>query len=93
MQSWCVKWFVHVGEWPPALAHLVPAEGSPDAAYQAPFLALFTHKKGDDYLTVFFEQCQLGHFPVTMMRIIGELKNMVRPPQPAPAPPPPNVFG
>lgn len=91
MQSWFVKWFVQAGEWPQALAHLVPADGAPDEAYQAPFLALFMHKKGDDYLTIFFDQCQLHHFPATMMRILGELKAMVQPP---PAPPPqPDIFG
>ena len=97
MQSWFVKWFVQAGEWPQALAHLVPAEGSPDDAYRAPFLALFTHKKGDDYLTIFFDQCQVEHFPATMMRILGELRNMVAPPPPPPPPPQaqpqPNVFG
>lgn len=85
MQSWFVKSFVQAGEWPQALAHIIPAEGSPDEAYQAPFLALFTHKKGDDYLTIFFEQCQLQHFPATMMRILVELRTMVAPPhQPQP---------
>lgn len=97
MQSWFVKWFVQAGEWPQALGHLVPAEGSPDDAYRAPFLALFTHKKGDDYLTIFFDQCQVQHFPATMMRILGELRNMVAPPPPPPPPPQaqpqPNVFG
>jgi putative ATP-dependent endonuclease of OLD family len=89
MQSWFVEWFVRAGEWPQALAHLVPAEGSPDQAYRAPFLALFTHKKGDDYLTIFFDHCQVQHFPATMMRILGELRNMVVPPPQ----PQPNVFG
>jgi putative ATP-dependent endonuclease of OLD family len=85
MQSWFVKSFVQAGEWPQALAHLVPAEGSQDEAYQAPFLALFTHKKGDDYLTIFFEQCQVQHLPATMMRILSELRAMVAPPpQPQP---------
>jgi putative ATP-dependent endonuclease of OLD family len=80
MQAWFVRWFVDAGEWPPALAHLIPAPGSFDAAYQMPFLELFKHKKGDDYLTVFFEQCQVGHFPQTMLGIITALKNMVGPP-------------
>ncbi|XYJ88714.1 AAA family ATPase [Cupriavidus necator] len=88
MQAWFVKWFVAVGEWPQALANLVPPDGSADAAYSAPFLALFTHKKGDDYLTVFFEQCQVGHLPPTMMGIIRDLRNMVAPPPPPPPPPP-----
>jgi putative ATP-dependent endonuclease of the OLD family len=86
MQSWFVKWFVRAGEWPQALAHLIPADGSPDEAYRDPFLALFMHKKGDDYLTIFVDQCQLEHFPATMMRILGELRNMVAPPPPPPPP-------
>lgn len=97
MQSWFVKWFVEAGEWPPALAHLIPVDGSPDEAYVAPFLALFMHKKGDDYLTIFFDQCQVHHFPATMMRILGELRAMAQPPPAAPAPPPvpqpPDIFG
>jgi putative ATP-dependent endonuclease of OLD family len=87
MQKWFVQWFVQQGEWPPALAHLVPPDGSPDATYTAPFLALFTHKKGDEYLTIFFGSCQVGHFPATMMRILGELRAMVEPPPAPPAPP------
>lgn len=86
MQKWCVQWFVQQGEWPRALAHLVPPENSSDEAYTAAFLALFTHKKGDDYLTIFFSQCNVAHFPPTMTRILGELRAMVEPP---PAPPPP----
>ena len=89
MQSWFVNWFVQAGEWPPALAHLLPAAGAPHEAYQAPFLALFMHKKGDDYLTIFFDQCQLGHLPATMIAILGQLKAMVQPPPPPPPPPPP----
>ena len=87
MQSWTVKWFVAQGEWPQALNHLVPSDGSPDAAYSAPFLALFVHKKGDDFLTLFFEQCQLHHFPVTMLSIIQGLARMAAPPPPPPPPP------
>ncbi len=94
MQAWFVRWFVDAGEWPIALARLLPAPGSPDDAYQLPFLELFKHKKGDDYLTVFFEQCQLGHFPVTMMGIIAALKNMVVPPSQQPPPSvEQNIFG
>lgn len=96
MQSWFVKWFVQAGEWPQALANLVPPEGAPDEQYQPAFLALFMHKKGEDYLTIFFDQCQLGHFPPTMIRILAELQAMVQPPPDAPAPPGPppqrNVF-
>lgn len=96
MQKWFVQWFVHAGEWPQALAHLVPPDGSPDAAYTEPFLALFTHKKGDEYLTIFFDQCQLGHFPATIMRILSELRAMVEPPPPpppVPLPPAPPALG
>jgi putative ATP-dependent endonuclease of OLD family len=97
MQAWFVRWFVDAGEWPSALARLVPAPGSPDAAYQLPFLELFKHKKGDDYLTVFLEQCQVGHFPQTMLGIIIALKNMAAPPPrlPPPAAPAPQagIFG
>ncbi|MBH1991569.1 MAG: AAA family ATPase [Sphingomonadaceae bacterium] len=89
MQKWFVDWFVQAGEWPQALQHLVPADGSPDAAYTGPFLALFTHKKGDEYLTIFFSQCAVGHMPATMMRILGELRAMVEPPPPVPVPPVP----
>jgi putative ATP-dependent endonuclease of the OLD family len=82
MQAWFVKWFVAAGEWPQALTHLIPIDGALDEAYGTPFTALFKHKKGDDYLTVFFEQCQLVHFPPTMMRILADLKNMAAPPPP-----------
>lgn len=86
MQAWFVDWFASAGEWPPALAHLVPPQGSAEGDYREPFRALFKHKKGDDFLTVFFEQCQIGHFPQTMLRIITALKNAAAPPQ-LPAPP------
>jgi putative ATP-dependent endonuclease of OLD family len=88
MQAWCVKFFVAAGEWPLALNALLPPANSPDEAYRAPFLALFRQKKGDDYLTIFLEQCQIAHFPPTMIRIITALKNMLAPPPPAPPPPP-----
>lgn len=84
MQRWFVQWFAHAGEWPQAIQHLVPANGSLDAAYAAPFLALFTHKKGDEYLTIFFSQCAVGHMPPTMMRILADLRAMVEPPPPPP---------
>jgi putative ATP-dependent endonuclease of the OLD family len=97
MQAWFVQWFAGAGEWPAALAHVVPPFGSPEAAYRAAFLSLFTHKKGDDYLTIFFDQCQVGHFPQTMLGILTALKNMVVPPAPpvppTAAPQPPGVFG
>ncbi|MGY4626393.1 hypothetical protein [Bradyrhizobium sp. USDA 4486] len=94
MQAWFVKWFVQAGEWPQALAHLIPPDGSADDAYTPPFLALFKHKKGDDYLTVFFDQCQVVHLPPTMTRILAELRNMVAPLPPPPAPmQAPGIFG
>jgi len=92
MQAWFVRWFVAAGEWPQALRHLVPAAGAADDAYGQAFHELFKHKKGDDYLTVFFEQCQVGHFPATMMATIAALKQMVAPPPPAPPAEPANLF-
>ncbi|MFW2829487.1 ATP-dependent nuclease [Sphingomonas sp. ID0503] len=89
MQRWFVQWLVHEGEWPAALAGQVPPDGSPEAVYSAPFLALFKHKKGDDYLTLFFSQCQIGHFPRTMTQILGQLRAMVEAPPPPPVPLPP----
>ena len=92
MQAGFVRWFVAAGEWPQALRHLVPAAGAADDAYGQAFHELFMHKKGDDYLTVFFEQCQVGHFPATMMATIAALKQMVAPPPPAPPAEPANLF-
>jgi putative ATP-dependent endonuclease of OLD family len=92
MQAWCVKFFVGAGEWPPALNQFLPPANSPDEGYRAPFLALFKHKKGDDYLTIFLEQCQVGHFPPTMIRIITALKNMLPLPPVAPPPVQHNIF-
>ena len=90
MQAWFVQFFVGAGEWPQALNNLIPQQGSPDETYRAAFLALFKHKKGDDYLTVFFEQCQVGHFPQTMLGIVTALKNLAAPPAP---PAQANIFG
>lgn len=87
MKAWCVKFFLGAGEWPTALNNLLPPPNSPDEAYAAPFLALFKHKKGDDYLTIFLGQCQIGHFPPTMVRVITALKNMIVAPAPAAAQP------
>lgn len=87
MQAWFVKWFVALGEWPQALHALLPAVDAPDEDYGPAFIALFKHKKGDDYLTVFFEQCQLVHFPPTMMKTIAALRKMVVPPPPPATPP------
>ena len=92
MQAWFVRWFVAAGEWPQALQHLVPAAGAVDDAYGQAFHELFMHKKGDDYLTVFFEQCQVGHFPATMMATIAALKQMVAPPPLGPPAEPANLF-
>jgi putative ATP-dependent endonuclease of OLD family len=85
MQAWFVKFFNTAGEWPPALANLLPPADAPDAAYSQPFAALFTHKKGADFLTVFFEQCtHLSHLPPTMLGILAALKGMAAPPPPPP---------
>jgi putative ATP-dependent endonuclease of OLD family len=92
MQRWFVQWLNFYGEWPAALAAQLPAEGSPDAAYAAPFLALFKHKKGDEYLTIFFGQCDgVGRFPLTMMQILSELRAMVEAPPPPPSVPIPTI--
>jgi putative ATP-dependent endonuclease of OLD family len=87
MKAWCVKFFVAADEWPTALNNLLPPPNSPDEAYAAPFLALFKHKKGDDYLTIFLGQCHIGHFPPTMIRVITALKNMIVTPAPPAAQP------
>lgn len=94
MQAWFVQFFVGAGEWPQALNHLLPPPGSPEENYRSAFVALFKHKKGDDYLTVFLDLCQVGHFPPTMLRVITALKNLAAPPPPPPPRPPaqPNIF-
>jgi putative ATP-dependent endonuclease of the OLD family len=96
-QSWFVKFLVGNGEWPVALANLIPAEGSPDDAYRNPLYALFSHKKGDEFLTIFFNACLIEHFPQTMLATLRRLKEIVAPaaPPPPPALPaePANVFG
>lgn len=88
MQSWFVKWLVHQEEWPEALRNRLPPPDSADDAYAVPFFELLRHKKGNDYLTLFFDQCDIGHFPPTIMTILGELRRMVEPPPPAPPAPP-----
>jgi putative ATP-dependent endonuclease of OLD family len=92
MQAWFVDWFNAQGEWPPALAHVLPPASSPQAA----FAALFLHKKGADSITAFFEQCtDVGHLPSTMRTILSALKVMAAPPAPPPppaAPTPPDLF-
>jgi len=94
MQAWFVQFFVGAGEWPQALNHLLPPPGSPEENYRPAFVALFKHKKGDDYLTVFLDLCQVGHFPPTMLGVITALKNLAAPPALPPLPPPaqPNIF-
>ena len=90
MQGWYVKWLVAQGEWPQALQNQLPPDNSPDQAYGAAFFELVRHKKGNDYLTLFFDQCEIGHFPPTIMRILDALRVMVEPPPPPPpAPLPP----
>ena len=85
MQTWFVTWFNIQGEWPPALATHLPPLGT----HQAAFKALFLHKKGADFLTVFFEQCTaVGHVPQTMLNILAALKDMAQPPPPLPTVPP-----
>lgn len=91
MQSWFVDWFNGQGEWPTALTNVLPPAGT----HQAAFKALFLHKKGADYLTVFFEQCTgTGHVPQTMRTILAALKIMAAPPAPPPPPTPalPDLF-
>jgi putative ATP-dependent endonuclease of the OLD family len=86
LQKWFVRWLVDQNEWPQTLANLVPAFDASEDVYSVPFLARLKHKKGDDYLTLLIEQCQIAHFPPTMMRILGELRTMVEPPLPLPFP-------
>ncbi len=81
MQAWFVKWLAGQGEWPTALANRLPAHGAPDAAYADPFVELFMHKKGADFLTLYFDQCKdLGHFPNTVLQVLASLRQMVIPP-------------
>lgn len=87
MQSWFVRWLAAQGEWPQALQNQLPPDNSPDQAYAGPFFEILRHKKGNDYLTLFFDQCDIGHFPPTIMRILDALKTMVEPPYAPPTPP------
>jgi putative ATP-dependent endonuclease of OLD family len=80
MQSWFVKWLVDSQEWPHALAGIVPPEGSANEAYIEPFMTLMRHKKGDDYLTLFFDQCQVGHMPASIVHTLRSLREMVEGP-------------
>jgi putative ATP-dependent endonuclease of OLD family len=96
-QACFVKFLVQGGEWPIALAGQLPPNGSPDDAYRNPLFALFSHKKGDEFLTIFFNACLIEHFPQTMLAALRRLKEMVvsAPPPPPSAPPaqPANIFG
>src|SRR5258707_3444345 len=57
--------------------HLLPPANSPAAAYVVPFTELFKHKKGDDYLTMFFETVEhLNNFPRTILEIVAQLKSL-----------------
>ncbi len=80
MQARFVKLLVAADEWPQALNNKLPPPGSPEDKYQQAFVALFKHKKGDDFLTVFLEQCQAEHLPRTMLQIITDLKRWAAPP-------------
>jgi putative ATP-dependent endonuclease of the OLD family len=96
-QAWFVKFLVQGGEWPIALTGQLPPNGSPDDSYRNPLFALFSHKKGDEFLTIFFNACLIEHFPQTMLAALRRLKEMVvsMPPPPPSAPPaqPANIFG
>jgi len=98
MKAWTVDWFVRNGEWPIALNHLLPPAGSGEALFANPFMALFTHKKGDEHLAMFFEQCDIHNMPATVTHILRELKRLAAPPAPDNpqepiVPPPPGGAG
>lgn len=81
-----VKYLIGQNEWPAALQAFVPADGSPDQAYSEALFRLFTHKKGDEFLSVFFNGCVMEHFPASMLTTIKKLRAMAMPPSPeAPA--------
>jgi putative ATP-dependent endonuclease of OLD family len=90
-QAWFVKFLVESGEWPTALAGQIPPVGSPDDAYRSPLYALFAHKKGDEFLAMFFNACLIEHFPASMLTTLRSLKAMVI--SPLPSPPLTGVFG
>jgi len=91
-QAWFVKYLVTNGDWPSALAGQVPVDGAPDDAYRNALYALFCHKKGDEFLTIFFNACMIEHFPQTMLATLRRLKEMVVRAAPPPALPA-GVFG
>ena len=87
-QAAFVKYLVHQKEWPAALQTFVPVSGSPDQAYTEPLFRLFTHKKGDEFLSVFFSGCLMEHFPRSMLSAIRKLREMaLQPPVKIPSPP------
>ena len=88
-QTWFVKFLVTNGDWPSALAAHVPPEGAPDDAYRNALYALFCHKKGDEFLTIFLNACMIEHFPQTMLATLRQLREMVLRPPPSSA----GVFG
>jgi putative ATP-dependent endonuclease of the OLD family len=91
-QAWFVKYLVTNGDWPSALAGQVPVDGAPDDAYRNALYALFCHKKGDEFLTIFFNACMIEHFPQTMLATLRRLKERVVRAAPPPALPA-GVFG
>ena len=68
-----------------AAATRLPPAGAPDEAYADAyadaFIELFMHKKGAEYLTIYFDQCnQLWHIPRTVLGVLRALHHMVIPP-------------
>jgi putative ATP-dependent endonuclease of OLD family len=58
----------------------VPVDGSPDAAFSEALFRLFTHKKGDEFLSIFFSGCQIAHLPPSMLATLTRLREMASPP-------------
>lgn len=87
LQAWYVKHLLHVGEWPEALKGTLPAAGAEDAAFGPAFAALFTHKKGQDFVSIFFDNIEIGHMPATVLATLSALKAIAAPPPPPPPPP------
>lgn len=88
-QTWFVQYLVGQNEWPPALQAHVPVDGSPDSAFSEALYRLFTYKKGDEFLSIFFNACQIGHFPPFMLATLLKLREMASSPAPVPDGPPP----
>jgi putative ATP-dependent endonuclease of OLD family len=91
-QTGFVKYLICQNEWPAALQAFVPADGSPDKAYSEALFRLFTHKKGDEFLSVFFNGCVMEHFPASMLTTIRKLREMAMPQSPETSEAAPNVF-